>query len=133
MTHDEVFFNFIIQHDILKHLQFGTKPVGQKIIAIVGDDVTAIPFIGNLIESPSNAIIDPNWDAIYESFTQLDHGADSIEYIQSLLESYDINETQAYIDGLIKKMIEKGIEANTIYIRIPSTADKSFYDEVIEV
>ena len=130
MTHEEVFFNFVIQHDILNHLIFGEKTQGQKIIAIVGDDIAAI---GELIKEPNTAIIDPNWDAIYENFTSLDHDRESVEYIESILESYDINETQTYIDGLVKKIIAKGIVANKIYVRVPSSADKSIYDEVIEV
>lgn len=133
MTHEEVFFNFVIKHDILNHLVFGDKPTGQKVIAIVGDDDTAIPYIGDLLKISSNTVIDPNWDEIYESFINIDHEKESVDYIQSLLESYDINETQTYIDGLVKKMIEKGIVANKVYVRIPPTADKSFYDEVIEV
>ena len=133
MTHDEVFFNFVIQHDILKHLKFGSKTVGQKIIAVTGDDADAIPAIGDLLKTPNTVIIDPDWDAIYENFTQLDHNNESVEYIQSLLESYDLDETQTYIDGLIKKMVELGIEADKVYVRIPSSADKSIYDQVIEV
>jgi len=133
MTHEEVFFNFVIKHDILNHLVFGDKPDGQQVIAIVGADDTAIPYIGDLLKISSNTVIDPNWDEIYESFINIDHEKESVDYIQSLLESYDIDETQTYIDGLVKKMIEKGIVANKVYVRIPPTADKSFYDEVIEV
>jgi hypothetical protein len=132
MTHEEVFFNFVIKHDILTHLVFGDKPQGQQVIAIIGNDDTAIPYIGDLLKISSNTVIDPNWDEIYESFLNIDHDKESVDYIQSLLESYDINETQTYIDGLVKKMIEMGIVANKVYVRIPPTADKSFYDEVIE-
>jgi hypothetical protein len=133
MTHEEVFFNFVIKHDILNHLVFGDKPEGQQVIAIIGNDDTAIPYIGDLLKISNNTVIDPNWDSIYESFINIDHNKESVDYIQSLLESYDINETQTYIDGLIKKMIEKGIVADKVYVHIPSTADKSFYDEIIEV
>lgn len=133
MTHEEVFFEFVIQHDILKHVAFGEKPIGQKVIAVIGADEPATQTIGDLLKTPNTTIIDPNWDAIYESFTNLDHNKESIDHLQSLLESYDINETQTYIDGLVKKMIERGIVADKIYVRIPSMADKSFYDEVIEV
>lgn len=122
MTHEEVFFNFITQHDYFKDM-FGMKPTGQQIIGVVGD---------NNITEVGAVVIDPNWDSIYESFINIDHNAESVEYIKSLLESYDINQTQAYIDNLVKKMIEKGIVADKVYVHIPSTADKSFYDEVIE-
>lgn len=123
MTHEEVFFNFVIQHDYFKDM-FGTKPADQKIIAIIGE---------NNITEANAIVIDPNWDSIYESFLNIDHDKESVDYIQSLLESYNINETQTYIDGLVKKMIEKGIVADKVYVHIPSTADKSFYHEVIEV
>ena len=131
--HEEVFFNFVIQHDILRHLVFGDKPEGQRLIAIIGDDDAVIPYIGDLLKISSNTVIDPNWDAIYESFINIDHNQESVEYIQSLLGSYDINQTQTYIDDLIKKMVEKGIVADNIFVRIHPTANKSFYDEVIEV
>jgi len=122
MMHKEVFFNFVIQHDYFKDM-FGTKPADQKIIAVVGE---------NDIAEAGAAVIDPNWDSIYESFINIDHDRESVDYIRSLLESYDINETQSYIDSLIKYIIGKGIAANKVYVHIPSTADKSFYDEVIE-
>lgn len=125
MNHEEVFFNFVIQHDALSHIVFGQKPAGQKIIAVVGD--------AEVDNTVGTVIIDPNWDLVYESFINLDHNLESIEYMKTLLEPYTNTQTQAYIDGLVKKMIERGIVADKIYVRVPSTADKSFYDEVIEV
>lgn len=133
MNHEEVFFDFVVQHDILKHIVFGEKPMGQKVIAVIGADETAIPAIRDLLKTPNTIIIDPNWDAIYENFINLDYNLESIAYIKSLVEAFDPNQTQTYIDGLVKKMIERGIVADKIYVRIPSSADKSFYDEVIEV
>lgn len=124
MNHEDVFFEFIVQHDILKNY-FGEKPSVQKLIGVVGD--IDIP------ETTNAVLIDPNWDAIYESFINLDHNLESIAYIKPLVEAFDLNQTQTYIDSLIKKMIARGISAEKVYVRIPEFADKSFYDEVIEV
>ena len=123
MNHEDVFFEFIVQQDILKNY-FGEKPSVQKLIGVVGD--IDIP------ETTNAVLIDPNWDAIYESFINLDHNLESIAYIKPLVEAFDLNQTQTYIDSLIKKMIARGISAEKVYVRIPEFADKSFYDEVIE-
>jgi len=93
MTHEEVFFQFVKNHDNLSHLSYresrreGQQIIGLKVPGVPGeDDDIFVPYVAELLKEEDTTIIDPNYDAIYESFTGIDHNLDSVEYIKNLVE-----------------------------------------------
>ena len=148
LEHEQVFFEFVKQHDLLQHLSYSDNPVnGQKIIGLLVDDADDetrvnedyVPyyaeFVKPLLEDTDNAIIDPNWDNIYINFISLDHNLESIEYMKSLVESKTTREevTQLVIDLILKKLIASNINAKTVYVVIHPHWNTDWCNEVIEV
>lgn len=148
IDHEQVFFEFVKQHDILKHLSYSEEPIeGQTVIGVMVDDDDDVnrnnedyipyyaSFIKPLLEDSNNAIVDPNWDNIYLNFIGLDHNLDSIEYIKSLVESKTTRKEIAdlVVDLIIKKLISSNINANKVYIVVHPHWETDWLDEIVEV
>jgi hypothetical protein len=147
LEHEQVFFEFVKQHDLLHHVTYSEEPVeGQRVLGIIVDDSTAInradedyvpyyaPYMKPLLDNPDNVIIDPNWDNIYLNFIGLDHNLDSIEYIKSLVESKTREEiSQIIVDLILKKLVASNINAKTVYVVINSRWNTEWFDGIVGV
>jgi hypothetical protein len=148
LEHEQVFFDFVKQHDLLQHLTYSDTPIsGQKVIGLLVDDADDInrendnyvpyysSFVKPLLADTNNAIIDPNWDNIYINFISLDHNLESIEYIKSLVESKTTREevAQLVIDLILKKLIASNINVKTVYVVINQNWNTDWLDNTIEV
>jgi hypothetical protein len=147
LEHEQVFFEFVKNHDLLKHITYSEEPIeGQRVLGIIVDDSTAtnrndadyIPYyssyIQTLLNNPDNVIIDPNWDNIYLNFIELDHNLDSIDYMKSLGDPNNKQEiSQIIIDLILKKLVASNINAKTVYIVISSHWNTDWLDEIVEV
>jgi hypothetical protein len=93
LEHEQVFFEFVKQHDLLHHITYCEEPIeGQRVLGIIVDDSTATnradedyvpyyaPYMKPLLDNPDNVIIDPNWD---NYLTSID--------LRSVVESNDEN------------------------------------------
>lgn len=148
LIHEEVFFEFVKNHDQLNRIYYSDEPIfGQKIIGLLVDDAAApdrddegyipyyTPYVNELLKAGGNTIIDPNWDNIYKDFINLDHNLDSVEYIKNLVESKTTREevTQLVIDLIVKKLINLNILSNNVYVVMHPHWDKSWVNEIVEV
>jgi hypothetical protein len=147
LEHEQVFFEFVKQHDLLKHLSYSEQPLmNQEIIGLMVDDEDVeerydegyIPyytsFIKPLLDDPDNAIIDPNWDNIYLNFINLDHNLDSIEYMKSLVAKATTRQdvVELVIELIIKKLIASNINAKKVYIVVHPHWRSDWLDKIIE-
>jgi len=147
LEHEQVFFEFVKNHDQLHHLTYSEEPIeAQKVICILVDDTTDAtrndtdyvpyytPYITPLLDNPDNVVIDPNWDNIYLNFIGLDHNLDSIDYMKSLGDPNNKEEiAQLVIDLILKKLVASNINAKTVYIVINSHWNTDWLDEIVEV
>lgn len=142
MTHEEVFFQFVKNHDNLSHLNYresrreGQQIIGLKVAGIPGeDDQVFLPYLTQLLTEEGTTSIDPNYDAIYESFTGIDHNLDSVEYIKNLVESMTTREEISIfcVNNIVKKLIDSNIDASKVYVRVKPHWPTDWCDQVIEV
>jgi hypothetical protein len=147
LEHEQVFFQFVKNHDLLQHLKYSEEPIeGQRVLGILIDDDTAVnranedympyyaPYMQPLLDNPDNAIIDPNWDNIYLNFTKIDHNLESVEYIKSLVNSKDRKEKiQLIVDLILKKLVASNINTKTVYIVINSRWNTDWLDGIVGV
>jgi hypothetical protein len=147
LEHEQVFFEFVKQHDQLNHVTYSEEPIeGQRVLGILVDDYNVInrdhtdyvpyyaPYIQTLLNNPDNVIIDPNWDNIYLNFIELDHNLDSINYMKSLGDPNNKQEiSQLIIDLILKKLLACNINAKTVYIVISSGWNTDWLDEIVGV
>jgi hypothetical protein len=147
LEHEQVFFEFVKQHDLLQHITYSEEPIeAQQILAVLVDDDNAdnradedyvpyyAPYMKPLLDDVNAAVIDPNWDNIYLDFTKLDHNLESIEYIKSLVDSKDNEEiSQIIIDLILKKLVACNINAKTVYVVVNSRWNTDWFDGVVGV
>ena len=137
MDHYEVFHKFVIQHDLLKHINYGVKPKNQKRIGIRGTNEKVIPIIGTALDDKRviATVIDPNIDEIVKNFINLDHNIESVNYIKNLITpTMDSQEWVDFCDiHIIKMLLDMNMQSDVVYVRIYANHDESFYDEIIEV
>lgn len=142
LIHEQVFFDFVKNHDILQHLKYTkTRRKDQKIIGLeVGgepgeDNDLFFPYVEKLMEQSDVVVIDPNYDEIYNSFSNIDYAADSIEYISNLFDSTETREEllEVILNLIIKKLIASNIDAKKVYFRVKPYWNTEWCDEVIEV
>lgn len=142
LIHEQVFFDFVKNHDILQHLKYTEeRRKGQQIIGLLvggdpGEDNTVfVPYVRELMEQSDVVVIDPNYDEIYNSFSNIDYAADSIEYISNLFDSTETREEllEVILNLIIKKLIASNIDAKKVYFRVKPYWNTEWCDEVIEV
>jgi hypothetical protein len=140
--HQKVFFDFVKNHDEMKHITYAsTKKRGQEIIGVMvpgipgEDDIAFLPFVEELLKEEETLLIDPDYDQLYESFLQIDHNLDSVEYMRELVEEDTSREkvTQLVIDLIVKPLIASKLNAKKIYFRVKPHWDTSWCTKVIEV
>lgn len=145
--YEEVFFDFVKNHDILTHLMYAEHPVkNQKIIGVVINDYDAedrlsagyVPYYASyikpLLQDRTNAIIDPNWDNVYKNFINIDYNPEAVEYIKSFVEDATKEEQAEFIkEKILTKFIASNIDAENVYIVINSHWDTGWFDQIVEV
>ena len=142
LIHEQVFFDFVKNHDILQHLKYTEeRRKGQQIIGLlVGgdpgeDDTVFVPYVRELLKEDDVTIIDPNYDEIYNNFIHLDHNLDSIEYIKNLFDNAETKEEtlELILSLIIKPLIESNINTKKVYFRVKPYWNTEWCDQVIEV
>ena len=138
--HQQVFFDFVKGHDELSDLSYTEERREQEIVGLMvkgnpeEDDIVFLPFLETLSKEDM-AVVDPNYDELYESFLKIDHNLDSVEYMQSLVEE-NLDRTRIAklaVDLIVKPLIESNIDAKTVYFRVKPHWDLSWCDRIIEV
>ena len=123
MTNDvqeNLFYEFVKQHQQLKHLTFGEPIEGQQ-------------WIGVLTEGFNNddgVYISADWDKIYEDF--LEESNDSVEYISSKMSSIDTGRKLAdfITTYILKKLKADNIQSQKVYVCISDNWDKTWFDSI---
>jgi len=142
LIHEQVFFDFVKNHDILQHLKYTEeRRKGQQIIGLlVGgdpgeDDTVFVPYVRELLKEDDVTIIDPNYDEIYESFINLDHNLDSVQYMIDLVESKQTREeiSELAVNLIVKKLVDSNIDSQKVYVRVKPHWITDWCDQVIEV
>jgi hypothetical protein len=120
---EDLFYEFVKQHQQLQHLTFGEPIEGQQ-------------WIGVLTEGFSNddgVYISADWDEIYEDF--LESSNESVEYISSKISSIDNSKSLA--NFITKQILEKlkadNIESQKVYVCISDNWDKTWFDSIEEL
>ena len=131
LEHEEVYFQFVKNHDLLKHIHYTETPVqNQNIIGIVPKDGYT-KTVKELMKNKQNVIIDPNYDSFYKDFLQIDHDLDSVEYIKNKLENSTRQEIVDFTINNIKKLIAQNIFANYVYIVVYPDWPTDWLDKII--
>jgi hypothetical protein len=87
------------------------------------------------MEQSDVVVIDPNYDEIYNGFSNIDYAADSIAYINEVFDSTKTREEllEVILNLIIKKLIASNIDAKKVYFRVKPYWNTEWCDEVIEV
>ena len=129
MTNEEkenLFYDFVKQHEQLEHLTFGDPVEGQQWIGVLAEN----------IERDDGVVIDPNWDGIYEDFTNsVGKWDEAKEYIETTVVSKDTSKKMAnYLTKVIlDKLKADNIQSEKVYVSISSNFTKTWFDSVEEV
>lgn len=139
VNHEQVFFEFVKQHDLLKHLKYTeTKRQDQEIIGLMvpsDDQELFVPFVRELLKEEDTTIIDPNYDEIYNNFINLDHNLDSIEHIKQIIGEITTKEelVDFIVSFIIKPLIDSNINAKKVYFIVKPYWVTDWCDKIIEI
>jgi len=135
--YDDIFYNYVKYHDLLKHIEYGDTPVeGQEWIGIISNDDTHTEWVSeNVMSDPDAVIIDPNWDEIYNGFLEVNwpNTEEAKMYIQNLVESIENNSSAVYnfiINKIVKRMKKENIQSKKVYVAIALGADQSWFNSI---
>lgn len=129
--HERFFFEFIKNSGVFNFQYSDKKIKKQKVIALMDtDEVDGKLEICDKLEKEGYAVIDPNWDDLYNSFINIDHNRDSVEYIKNLV---DTTSAIDVIEGVVKKFIQSNIISDTVYVVTSARWKAEWADEIVEV
>ena len=119
---ESLFYDFVKQHEQLKHLTFGKPIEGQQWIGVLTDG----------FENDDGVYILADWDQIYEDF--LDSSNESIEYISSKMFSIDTGRKLAdfITTHILEKLKADNIQSQKVYVCISDNWDKTWFDSIEE-
>lgn len=122
---EDLFYDFVKQHQQLEHLTFGEPVEGQQWIGVLNEDFKI-----------DSLMISPNWDTIYEDYVKSSGKWDaSIEYISSKIS--EMQSGRELADFLTKCIIERlkldNIQSEKVYVNISNNWDKTWFDSIEEV
>jgi hypothetical protein len=117
---ENLFYEFVKQHQQLEHLTFGEPIEGQQ-------------WIGVLTEGFNNDdgfYISADWDEIYKDF--LESSNDSVEYISSKMSSIDNSTKLAEFitTYILEKLKADNIQSQKVYVCISDNWDKTWFDSI---
>jgi hypothetical protein len=120
---EDLFYEFVKQHQQLQHLTFGEPIEGQQWIGVLTDG----------FKNDDGVYICADWDGIYKDF--LESGNASVEYISGKISSIDTGRKLA--DFITTQILEKlkadNIQSKKIYVCISDNWDKTWFDSIEKV
>ena len=117
---EDLFYEFVKQHQQLQHLTFGEPIEGQQWIGVLCDG----------FNNEDGVYISPDWDKIYKDF--LDSSNESVEYISSKMSSIDTGEKLANFvtTYILEKLKEDNIQSQKVYVCISDNWNKTWFDSI---
>lgn len=140
---ENLLWNFARYHDDLQHITYHEEhgtPEGQEWIGVQVTTANAstdhADYFSELSETDGNVIVDPNWDEIAENFRN-SSGAwdDARDYFIPKIDALDTPAKRANFltKYVLKKMKERGVVAERVYVVIKSHWQKTMYDRIEEI
>ena len=119
---ENLFYEFVKQHQQLEHLIFGEPIEGQQWIGVLVDG----------FENDDGVYILADWDEIYEDF--LNSSNESVEYISSKMSSIDTSRKLAdfITTYILEKLKVDNIQSQKVYVCISDNWDKTWFDSIEE-
>ena len=119
---ENLFYEFVKQHEQLEHLTFGEVIEGQQWIGVLTDG----------FNNDDGVYISADWDKIYEDF--LESSNESVEYISSKMASIDTGEKLAIFvtTHILEKLKADNIQSQKVYVCISDNWDKTWFDSIEE-
>ena len=127
--HEEFLFTFVKNSGLFKFNYLDSPLENQKIIGIIADDKDGKLPLCQEMQDLGYAVIDPNWDLLYQSFLSIDFNDETLEYVKRLVEQ----DVSSVIISIIKEMINSNIDSEKVYVVVSDSWDKDWLDETIEV
>jgi hypothetical protein len=117
---EDLFYEFVKQHQQLQHLTFGESIEGQQWIGVLTDG----------FNNDDGIYILADWDKIYEDF--LESSNDSVEYISSKMSSINTGEQLANFvtTYILEKLKADNIQSQKVYVCISDKWDKTWFDSI---
>jgi hypothetical protein len=117
---EDLFYEFVKQHQQLQHLTFGETIEGQQWIGVLTDG----------FNNDDGVYISADWDKIYEDF--LESSNDSVEYISSKMSSIDTGEKLANFvtTYILEKLKADNIQSQKVYVCISDNWDKTWFASI---
>ena len=128
MTNEEkenLFYDFMKNHESLEHLTFGDPVDGQQWIGVLSENV----------ERDDGVVIDPNWDDMYQDYlASVGKWDESIDYISELVDTKDTGKKLANFvtKYILEKLKADNIQSDKVYVSISSNFTKSWFDSIEE-
>jgi 3-dehydroquinate synthetase len=108
--HKEFFFDFLKG---LFPFEYASEPVkGQEIVLLVEGEKQTEEILAN---RDKLAVIDPDWDAFYQSFIKIDYAPETVEYIKFQVET---GKELALVKQVINYLIKQNINSDKVYVVI---------------
>lgn len=119
---EDLFYDYVKQHQCLQHLTFGEPIDGQQWIGVLTDG----------FKNDDGVYILADWDEIYEDFVNSSN--ESVEYISSKIDSIDTNKKLAdFITiQILDRLKADNIQSEKVYVCISDNWDKTWFDSIEE-
>jgi hypothetical protein len=120
---ENLFYEFVKQHQQFEHLTFGEPIEGQQWIGVLSEG----------FNNSDGVYISADWDDIYEDF--LESSNQSVEYISSKMSSIDTSRKLAdfITTYILKKLKADNVQSKKVYVCISNNWDKTWFDSIEEV
>lgn len=119
---EDLFYDFVKQHQQLQHLTFGEPIEGQQWIGVLTDG----------FENDDGVYILADWDQIYEDF--LESSNESVEYISNKMSNIDNSRKLAdfITTHILERLKADNVQSEKVYVCISNNWDKTWFDSVEE-
>ena len=120
---EDLFYDFVKQHQQLQHLTFGEPIEGQQWIGVLTDG----------FENDDGVYILADWDEIYEDF--LESSNESVEYISNKMSNIDNSRKLAdfITTHILERLKADNVQSEKVYVCISNNWDKTWFDSIEEV
>ena len=120
---EDLFYDFVKQHQQLQHLTFGDPIEGQQWIGVLTDG----------FENDDGVYILADWDEIYEDF--LESSNESVEYISNKMSNIDNSRKLAdfITTHILERLKADNVQSEKVYVCISNNWDKTWFDSIEEV
>lgn len=121
IEHEQFFFEFIKNSSVID-IKFSKTAIEDQVIVAVKE--------GADVKYGRSAVINPNWDDLYQSFINIDFNQDAVDYIKEKVEAGDALEL---VIGAVKYLLSCNVSTKTVYVVVGDTWETDWANEVIEV